>query len=58
MARPSVSDIANGRGVVVRVLRVGVDGIDKEINAAECGAASPVMIFSSSETKAGHHARF
>src|SRR5438128_9578979 len=39
MARPSVSDIANGRGVVVRVLRVGVDGTDKEINAAEYGAA-------------------
>jgi threonine dehydrogenase-like Zn-dependent dehydrogenase len=39
MARPAVSDIANGRGVLVRVLRVGVDGTDKEINAAEYGAA-------------------
>jgi threonine dehydrogenase-like Zn-dependent dehydrogenase len=39
MARPSASDISNGRGVVVRVLRVGVDGTDKEINAAEYGAA-------------------
>src|ERR1044072_3471442 len=39
MARPSASDIPNGRGVVVRVLRVGVDGTDKEINAAEYGAA-------------------
>jgi len=29
--RPSVNDIQNGRGVVVRVLRVGVDGTDKEI---------------------------
>ena len=28
-----------GRGVLVKVLRVGVDGTDKEINAAEYGAA-------------------
>ena len=28
-----------GRGVLVRVLRVGVDGTDREINAAEYGAA-------------------
>src|SRR5919198_3890624 len=41
LARPSVSDIPNGRGVVVRVLRVGIDGTDKEINAAEYGAAPP-----------------
>jgi threonine dehydrogenase-like Zn-dependent dehydrogenase len=39
LARPSVSDIPNGRGVVVKVLRVGVDGTDKEVNAAEYGAA-------------------
>jgi threonine dehydrogenase-like Zn-dependent dehydrogenase len=39
--KPSVSDIPNGRGVLVKVLRVGVDGTDKEINAAEYGAASP-----------------
>src|SRR6266571_3302992 len=38
---PKVSDIANGRGVLVRVLRVGVDGTDKEINAAEYGQAPP-----------------
>ena len=37
--KPSLSDIAGGRGVLVRVLRVGVDGTDKEINAAEYGAA-------------------
>jgi glucose 1-dehydrogenase len=37
--KPSVDDIADGRGVLVRVLRVGVDGTDKEINAAEYGAA-------------------
>src|ERR1041384_8099494 len=36
---PKVSDVADGRGVLVRVLRVGVDGTDKEINAAEYGAA-------------------
>src|SRR5204862_3101748 len=39
LAKPSVSDVPNGRGVLVRVLRVGVDGTDKEINAAEYGAA-------------------
>ena len=36
---PSVDDIPNGRGVLVEVLRVGVDGTDKEINDAEYGAA-------------------
>jgi glucose 1-dehydrogenase len=39
LAKPKVSDIPNGRGVLVRVLRVGVDGTDREINAAEYGAA-------------------
>ena len=37
--KPSVDEVPNGRGVLVRVLRVGVDGTDKEINAAEYGAA-------------------
>lgn len=37
--RPMVADVPNGRGVLVKVLRVGVDGTDKEINAAEYGAA-------------------
>src|ERR1044071_474479 len=36
---PKVADIPDGRGVLVRVLRVGVDGTDKEINAAEYGQA-------------------
>ena len=36
---PKVTDVPNGRGVLVRVLRVGVDGTDKEINAAEYGQA-------------------
>src|ERR671926_1227626 len=39
--KPDVSDVAGGRGVLVRVIRVGVDGTDKEINAAEYGAAPP-----------------
>src|SRR3954453_5107587 len=38
---PHVTDIPEGRGVKVKVLRVGVDGTDKEINAAEYGAAPP-----------------
>jgi threonine dehydrogenase-like Zn-dependent dehydrogenase len=36
---PSVAEVPDGRGVLVRVLRVGVDGTDKEINAAEYGGA-------------------
>ena len=39
LAKPSVSDVPDGRGVLVKVLRVGVDGTDREINAAEYGAA-------------------
>src|ERR671936_1834311 len=39
--KPQVTDVPDGRGVLVRVLRVGVDGTDKEINAAEYGAAPP-----------------
>src|SRR3982750_2204989 len=38
---PTVGGIANGRAVLVKVLRVGVDGTDKEINAAEYGQAPP-----------------
>ena len=37
--QPEVGAVPGGRGVLVRVLRVGVDGTDKEINAAEYGAA-------------------
>src|SRR5438067_11898053 len=36
---PSLEQIPNGRGVLVRLLRCGVDGTDKEINAGEYGAA-------------------
>src|SRR5438874_13192646 len=39
--KPSLDQVQNGRGVLVKVLRVGVDGTDKEINAAEYGAAPP-----------------
>src|SRR5689334_19619398 len=36
--KPYLNGTDNGRGVLVKVLRVGVDGTDKEINAAEYGA--------------------
>src|SRR3974390_1494036 len=39
LKKPSVDDVPNGRGVLVRILKGGVDGTDKEINAAEYGAA-------------------
>jgi threonine dehydrogenase-like Zn-dependent dehydrogenase len=39
MPKPSIHQIPGNRGVLVKVLRVGVDGTDKEINAAEYGAA-------------------
>jgi glucose 1-dehydrogenase len=39
LAKPELNEVPNGRGVLVKVLRVGVDGTDKEINAAEYGAA-------------------
>jgi threonine dehydrogenase-like Zn-dependent dehydrogenase len=41
VAKPSLADVPQGRGVLVKVLKVGVDGTDKEINAAEYGAAPP-----------------
>lgn len=39
--RPRIADVPDGKGVLVRVLSVGVDGTDKEINAAEYGMAPP-----------------
>src|SRR5436309_4478616 len=39
MAMPTLDDVPGGRGVLVRLLRCGVDGTDKEINAAEYGRA-------------------
>ncbi len=41
VTKPALNSHTNGRGVLVKVLRVGVDGTDKEINAAEYGAAPP-----------------
>jgi glucose 1-dehydrogenase len=41
VAKPEVGDVPGGRGVLVKVLRVGLDATDKEINAAEYGAAPP-----------------
>src|SRR5215210_723507 len=39
LPEPGVGDVPDGRGVLVEVLRVGVDGTDKEINDAEYGDA-------------------
>ena len=38
---PGLEDVPGGRGVLVEVLRVGVDGTDREINEAEYGLAPP-----------------
>lgn len=39
--KPSLAAIPDGRGVLVRVLKVGVDATDKEINEALYGNAPP-----------------
>jgi threonine dehydrogenase-like Zn-dependent dehydrogenase len=41
LPKPSVDDIPHGRGVLVKVLKVGVDATDREINEAKYGAAPP-----------------
>lgn len=41
VSNPRVDEVPNGRGVLVRVLHVGVDGTDKEILAGEYGAPPP-----------------
>ena len=38
---PTLEDIPDGRGVLVKVLRVGLDGTDREIDAGEYGIAPP-----------------
>jgi glucose 1-dehydrogenase len=38
---PTLHEVPGGRGVLVKVLSVGVDGTDKEINAALYGAPPP-----------------
>jgi threonine dehydrogenase-like Zn-dependent dehydrogenase len=37
LEKPSVADVPNDRGVLVRVLKVGVDATDREINDALYG---------------------
>ena len=39
--KPHIDAIPDGRGVLVKILRVGLDGTDSEINAGEYGAAPP-----------------
>ncbi len=39
LPKPAVNDVANGRGVLIRVLKVGVDATDREINDALYGNA-------------------
>src|SRR3954467_3368494 len=39
--RPKVTDVPGGKGVLVRVLKVGVDATDREINDALYGNAPP-----------------
>ena len=39
--KPRVEDVAGGGGVLVRVLKVGVDATDREINDALYGNAPP-----------------
>jgi len=41
MPTPQVNDIPNGRGVLVKVLKVGVDATDREINDALYGNSPP-----------------
>src|SRR5919108_5277843 len=39
LPKPSVNDIPDERGVLVKVLRIGIDGTDTEINQGLYGAA-------------------
>ncbi len=39
LEKPAISEIANGRGVLVEVLRTGACGTDREINDGEYGVA-------------------
>lgn len=41
LPRPRLEEIPDQRGVLVKVLRVGLDGTDKEISAGEYGLAPP-----------------
>ena len=37
--QPDLSEVPDGRGVLARIIRVGVDATDREINSAQYGAA-------------------
>jgi threonine dehydrogenase-like Zn-dependent dehydrogenase len=39
--RPDVADVPEGRGVLVRLIRVGLDGTDREISQGLFGSAPP-----------------
>ncbi len=41
LPKPRVDEVPDGRGVLVRVLKIGVDATDREINEAQYGAAPP-----------------
>lgn len=41
LPKPSIDDIPGGRGVLVKILKVGVDATDREINDALYGNAPP-----------------
>ncbi|HLQ44510.1 MAG TPA: glucose 1-dehydrogenase [Planctomycetaceae bacterium] len=41
LPKPKVSDVPNGRGVLVKVLKVGVDATDREIDEGLYGAPPP-----------------
>ncbi|MBI3865357.1 MAG: glucose 1-dehydrogenase [Planctomycetia bacterium] len=45
LPKPRVEDVPGGRGVLVRVLKVGVDATDREINDALYGNAPPGFDF-------------
>jgi threonine dehydrogenase-like Zn-dependent dehydrogenase len=41
LPEPELSEVPGGRGVLVQVLQVGVDGTDREINDGDYGASPP-----------------
>lgn len=45
LPKPGLDDVPDGRGVLVKVLKVGVDATDREINDALYGASPPGFDF-------------
>ena len=45
LPEPKVTDIRDGKGILVKVLKVGVDATDREINEAKYGNAPPGFDF-------------